>query len=262
MSYEYLIYQTYIRLISDGSEMAVSHCVSWILNCKIWWTEETSQSIQLLWSQCRGKSTACCSRGRQGIRSNKIKTCWANGTWWARKLQKKKTVCVFELVWTCGLLNLWPFGGPVIQPWVYTRFPPFFPQCSEKAGGNPACWSRAQGLWWGFLSWSHPVFIRSLFRQETQAVAMSCPDARGKETIPAGWCRSVSWLIGWWRISNLEHVSWVNNVAGCSRRLTSCSDYSPMYHSNESKLCLLRVSADGQLQVMSAACQSIFQHTR
>ena len=105
-------------------------------------------------------------------------------------------------------------------------------------------------------------YSSEVWRQETQAVAISCPDARGKETIRAGSCRSVSWLIGWWCISNLEHVSWANNVAGCSRRLTSCSDYSPMYHSNESKLCLLRVSADGQLQVMSSAWQSIFQHTR
>ena len=55
MSYEYLIYQTYqmaVRWQSDG--IGVSHCVSWILNCKIWRTpEETSQPFNSVISMPR-----------------------------------------------------------------------------------------------------------------------------------------------------------------------------------------------------------------
>lgn len=76
------------------------------------------------------------------------KTCWANGMEHDEhgNFRKKQFACLklFEhVVYSIyGHLK----GGPVIQQWVYTRSPPFFAKCSDKAGGNPACWSRAQGL--------------------------------------------------------------------------------------------------------------------
>ena len=80
----------------------------------------------------------------------------------------------------------------------FTRVPPFLPKCSDEAGGNPGMLVQSSRAVVGFgegqglalmpsdSSAGATQYSSEVWRQETQAVAISCPDARGKETIRAG----------------------------------------------------------------------------